>query len=205
MVLRQVGKGCHFIVKAPHSVQGDGMGGHLHNGISTACLHHGGQQSLKLKALRGGALRGDALISNPVVHGADESHLGTLYLLDDVFQKQGGGGLAVGAGDADKFQLLPRLRVVVCPNLGQGQPVGHHLHPGNPLWKRLGGHHAGRPLFHGHGDKPVAVGGKAGDRHEKAALFHLPGVVGHIGNLHIHIRRGLHHLHVFQKFSELHR
>ena len=174
MVFRQVGKGRHLKMDAAHPVQGQRMGGNLHHHMGTAGIAHSGKQRLQLKAFGGGALCGDHFIAHQIFHGADETHFGAQRLFQNMLQQQGHRCLAVGAGYPNHGHGFGRMAVEVCADHSKGIAVIFHQNIGNIGFRLFCTHHNGCALFHGHGNKPVAVGRKAGDGDEQASRCYLP-------------------------------
>ena len=201
MVLGQVGEGSHVEVDAADAVQHQGVGGDLHDHMGAACVTHTGEQGLQLEALGGGALGGDDLVADHVLHGADEADLGAAGLLQDLLQQQGGGGLAVGAGDAHHGHCLSGMTVEVGADEGQSQTVVLHQNVGHIALRLDGGDDDGCALLHCHGDEAVAIGCKAGDGNEHAALGDLTGIVSNVFNVHVHVHIGCDDMDILQKFS----
>ena len=121
-----------------------------------------------------------------------------------MLQKQRGGGLAVGAGDTDHLHGCGRISEEITADIGQCQPVGLHQHIGDLRFRLSGGNNDSRTFFHGHGNKTVAVCGKAGDGHKHPAGLYLSGVVGHMDNLCFHIRSGFQNSNVCKQFFQFH-
>ena len=194
MIFCEIGKGRHFIVKACHSVQRNGVGRYLHNHILAAGITHLGKERLQIKALRRSTLCGDHLITDHILHGAHQSNLRPQHLFQHVLEQQCGGGFSVGAGYADELHSLSRMAVEICADQSQRQSVRVHLHVRHFLCLRLGGHNRHSAVLQRHRDILVAVGCKARDRHEQAAGGYLAGVIDHRGDLHIHIHIGIKHI-----------
>ena len=81
MVLGQIGEDAHRIVNAVDPIQTKGVGGGLHHCVGTPGVRHFPEEPLDLKGLRRGAVRGDDLLADHVLIGADETHLGPPCLL----------------------------------------------------------------------------------------------------------------------------
>ena len=98
-------------------------------------------------------------------------------VLQHRLDERGGGGLAVGTGDADHLQARGRM----------AKPVGADLRPGHTGVRRhqlgvqthilLHQHGGGACLLCGLGEA-VAVYGSALNAHEQTALLHTTGVAG---------------------------
>ena len=187
MILRQVGKGRHVKMNAADAVQCHRMAGNLHHHMGTPGIPHPGKQRLQLQAFRSGALCGDDLLPDHVGHGADQAHLGPQAAFQHLLEQQGGGGLAVGSRDADHGHGFGRVAVEIAPQQCQGQPVIFHQDVGNVLFRLFRRDHHRCALFHRHGDKAVAVRGKAGNGRKQAAGGHLPGVIVHCVNLRLQV------------------
>ena len=190
MVLSQVGEGRHLIVNTAHPFQRQGMGGHLHNRICAAGIPHACEQSLQFKALGRSALGGDDFVTDAVIHSADQADLRSAHSLQNMLEKQRYRGLAVGSGDADHRHGTGGIAIEIPAQQRQGKAGVFHQNIRHTFSRSVLGNYRRGTLFQGHGDKPVAVGGKAGDGNKQAAGDHLPGVVGHGPNLGIDIHIG---------------
>ena len=205
MILTEIGKNTHGKADAVDPVQHQRVGGYLHDGVGAAGVGHPAQQLLQLEGLRRGALRVEHLAADHVLDGADETHLGAGLLLQNALDEIGGGGLAAGAGNADHSHLPGG---VVKPVAGDDRqrPAGVlHQHIGDAAVRRLLADHAGGALFLHHGDILVAVGGRAGDGDEQAALHSLPGVVADIGDVGVQVGGGLQNRQAVENVVEFHR
>ena len=198
MILRQIGKGRHIKVDAPHPFQRQGVAGYLHHHMGAPGIPHPGKESLQLIALRGGALCWNDFLPDHIGHGADEPHLGPQAAFQHLLQKQCHRGFAVGAGDTHHGHGFCRVAEEVGADQSQCQPVIFHQHIGHIQLRLFGGEHYRRPLLHSHGNKPVAVGGKAGNRRKEASGTYLPGVIGNIRNLLLRVGVGFQHRNILQ-------
>ena len=190
---------------ARHPLQAQGVGGHLHHHMGAARVRHGAEERLEFKGLRGGALRVEHLPADHVLVGADEAHLGTQRLLQHVLEQVGGGGLAVGAGDAHHGHGGGRVAVPVPAHPGQSAPAVVRDHPGALPLRPVLAEDAERALLPGHGDELVPVSLIALHGHKEVSGPCFPGIVADAGNLHIKVRAGLQNLDSLQQFSQLHR
>ena len=202
MVLRQIGKGRHRVVDTADTVQGDGVAGNLHHHILASGSVHLRKQLLQFQTVRGGALGGDGPGADEISHGAHQPHLGPQHGFQHILQQQGDGGFSVGAGDADDLHFVGGAAVEVAGNPGKGLPVGGHQHIGHILPGFLGRHHHPGPLFHCHGNKPVAVGGKTGNCHKQAARLRFPGIVANGSNVLFRIGCTRQNRDIFQQFFQ---
>ena len=198
MVLRQVGKSGNSKVNTAHTLQCQGMAGNLHHHMGAVTLPHPGEQGLQIKAFRGSALGGNHFLPDHVRHGADQPHLGPQRLFQHLLEKQGRRRLAVGAGNADHGHGSGRIAVEIAAQQGQRQPVGCHQNVRNRPFRRFRGDYRHGTFFQRHGNKAVAVGGKAGHRHEQAARLRLPGVIANCGNVPLQICRARQNLNILQ-------
>ena len=187
MILRQIGKGCHIEGNTRHPVQFQRVAGNFHNGIATACIPHPGKQRLQFDAFRGGTLGGDDLITNMIFHCADQTHLCALDLLQHLLQQPSGGGLSVGAGDTHHHHTFRRATIEIGAQQRQCQTVRRHQHIGHIHLRLFSGNHHNGALFHSHRDKPVAIAGKAGHRHEQTAGLHFSGIANDRSHLQLGI------------------
>ena len=166
VILGQIGKGRHRKGNAVHPVQEQGVGGNLHHHMGASGLGHLREQPLELKALRGGALRGDHLIADHVLDRADQTHLRAQSLLQHGFQQVGHRGLAVGAGDAQNGHFLRRVAEPIRSQHSQRDPGIRDADVGDIDLRLPLAEHAGRAPLHGHGDEPVSVSSVADDGHK---------------------------------------
>ena len=204
VVLGQVREDAHGVGNPVHPVQHQGVGGDLHHHMGAARLPHLGQQGLQVPGLRRGPLRGDHGIADHVLVRADEAHLGPQHLLQHRLQEIRGGGLAVGAGDADHGHVLRRVAVEVGPQHRQGPAGVRHLDVGEvPLRRRLA-HHRGGAALRRLANEGVAVRRKAPHGHEQVPGPDGPGVVADAGHLAVQVRCGGQNLDAPQKFSQFH-
>lgn len=101
------------------------LAGHLHGEVGDAGRHRVGKVPLEIQGLRRGEVGLEALRAVVGVDGGDDAALRPALLrqilIQDILQIIGGGGLALGAGDADDRQEPGGMAVVP---VGQG---GHHL------------------------------------------------------------------------------
>ena len=121
MILRQIGEHRRIVNAALHPILIQGMGGNLHHPVGAALGHHQGQHALQIIGIRRGVAGGQDPIPYHILYGADEAHL-IAAGLHNRFKHIGGGGLAVGAGDAHQPQAVG----------GMAEPGGAHLRPGFP-------------------------------------------------------------------------
>ena len=188
MILRQVGEGGDIKVDTAHTLQCQGVAGHLHDHMGAAGIPHPGEEGLQIQAFGGGALRGDDFLADHVRHGADKAHFCAQGLFQHLLEKQGGGGFAVGAGNTDHGHGLCGAAIEIAAQQRQRQPVGLYQYIGNVPVGLFGSDHRCGSLFQSHGNKPIAVGGKAGHRHKQTARLRLPGVVANGGDIRFQIR-----------------
>ena len=194
MVLGQIGEDAHREADPLHPLEGQRVAGDLHDHMGTPGVRHAAKEALELEGFRSGALGGDDLGADHVLVGADEAHLGPQGLLQDVLEEVGGGGLAVGAGDAHQLHGSRRVSEPVDAHMGESRPAVRGAHEGNVPLRRFLAEDAGRALLQGahdgcgacgdgHGDEAVSVGLAAGHGHEEVAGLRLPGVVADAGDL----------------------
>ena len=200
VVLGQVRKDAHSVMDAVHPVQEQGVGGGLHHHMGAAARAHLGQQSLQFKGFRGGALRGEDLLADHVLVGADESHLGPQGLLQDGLEQVGGGGLAVGAGDGHHGHRVRGVAVEIGAHHRQGAAGIRHPNIGNVLPRGFFAQHRRRAGLHGLADEIMAVHSKAVHCHKQIAGPGLTGVIAHMGNVRLQVRRGFQNVQSLQKF-----
>ena len=127
----QVGKDAHVVVDAGHPVHHQALAGNLHHHRVTAGLHKGVEDLLQLIALGSGV--GSVLMVAHVVDavGADHSHLAARSL-QNAADHVGGGGLALGASDADHGHLPGGVAEQVGAHQGHGIAAALHLQDGDP-------------------------------------------------------------------------
>ena len=147
MVLGQVGKDPHIERDARHPAELQRVGGDLHHHMGTPCVRHLSQEFLHLPALRGGAAGGQRPPADEVLIRADQTHPDPGGPLQHLFQKVGGGSLAVGTGDAHDGQALGRMAEPVGRGRRQSRPGVRDGQPGSRL--------TGRSLAHSQGSTPL--------------------------------------------------
>ena len=172
---------------ARHPVELHGLRGHLHDHVGAARLLHLGEALVQLQRLRGG-IPGVAehLVPDEGAHGADHAGLmarGGENGAEDI----GGGGLALGAGDADDGQPVGGVAIEGGGQQGQRDPAVFHLNDGGAprAVHRVLHYYCGGPLSGHGGDEIVAVRPGAGQRHEQALRPGLPGVAAQAGDLRV--------------------
>ena len=189
---------------APYPIQSQCVGGNLHNCVGAAGICHPGKQCLQIGAFRCGTLCGNHLVTDQVLHGADQAHLCPPDCFQNMLQQQRYRSLAVSAGNTDHTQFLCRMVIEIGSNLRHSRAICTDHHIRHILLRLFGRHHHCCPLFHSAVNKPVAVGGKAGNCHKQVAGLHFPGVKSHTGNFHIHICVDFYHIHTLKKLTEFH-
>ena len=122
MILGEVGEKAHVEGDAAHPVEAQGVGRDLHHHVGAAGVGHLAEEGLQFETLGSGAFGVQHLAADHVLNGAHQAHLGPQAILQNVFDQVGGGGFAVGAGDADHGHLPGRVAVPVGAHLGQAQP-----------------------------------------------------------------------------------
>ena len=168
MVPCKVGKGSHPEGDAPYPLQRQRMGGHLHHPIAASGISHLPQQAVDVAGLRGGALRLQLRLVDQVPDGAYQAHPHPQRLSEDVAHQTGGGGFAVGAGDAHHRQLPVRMAVEACADLRQRTAGVLHDGPWQ-LLHRLPAQDAHGPSCLGLGDVAAAILPEAGNGYEHVA------------------------------------
>ena len=204
MVLGQVGEHPHVKGQPRHPVLDQGVGGDLHHYKGTPGIGHGPQQLLQFIALRGGAVGGQLLLPHQVPVGPHQPYWDAEGLLQHLFDKAGGGGLAVGPGDGDEGHLRPRVVKPVGRGQRQGQPGVWGGQPrAGALWRLLAQHRRGPPL-HGLVNKPAAIrlGARQGD--EQRPRLQRPAVIGQGGYLHVPVKILFRQRHARQQLAQLH-
>ena len=175
----KVGEHPDVVLNAGDPVHLEPQAGHLHDAGVAARLHHAAQQPLEVAALGGGVVQ-RMMVSRPAHPvGADQPHFapgGRQHGGNQV----GGGGLALGAGDADHRQLSGRFAVEP-----DGQPGQCFAAVGNLEHRKVGGQTRHRPLTDNtrrarRGSLPgvgVAVGVLAGQTDKQSPRRHGAGIV----------------------------
>jgi len=204
VILGQVGEDAHVVVHAVDPVQIQRVGGGLHHHMGAAPVRHFPEQLLDLEGLRGGALRGDDLLADHILVGADKAHLGPFGLLQNGLQQIGGGGLAAGAGNGDHGHFLRRMAEPVGADHRQGPAGIRRLDISAVRRRKLLAQHRRRALFQGCSNILVAVGGKAGHGHEQVAGLGGPGVIADAGDFRFQVRRAGLNRDAGQQFSQFH-
>ena len=180
------------------------MGGNLHDHGVHAFVDHRTQVALQIDGVGRGVVGGDALLADHVAGGTDQAHLHARRLQDGL-DHVGGGGLALGAGHADKAHLVRRMAVERRRHAGHRSTDAGHLH--------LGDVHVHKVIHHQRhaavGDRlwRVVVGVKArtGDAEEQAVLNLLTAVGAQRFDLGDHITPGFHQVrNLFKQGAELH-
>ena len=176
MVLGEVRKAAGGKAHPFQPVQGDGVGGNLHHHVVGPLVRHHPQGFVQVDGVRRGQAGFDQLFPDAAADGADQAAFKAEGLQDPLDQVAGG-GLALGAGQADDFHLPVGVAVKLSGGQGHGDPavLNDQLGDGNPLHRML--HHQGAgPFFDGLPGKAVAVKGGAGNAEKQAVLYRLPAV-----------------------------
>ena len=105
------------------------MGGDLHHCVGAARVRHLAQQALDLQRIRRGAPGREHLLLHQVLHRADETGLYS-RTAQDVAQEIGGGGFAVGAGNAQDRQPGGGVFIPGAGNFAQGSSHIRHRRAG---------------------------------------------------------------------------
>ena len=103
-----------------NAVLANGVGADLHEAVLAARFHHTGKQSVQFQRIRSGVSGSHLLVTDAVHDGGQKTRLAT-EAHEKTVQQRHRGGLAVGAGDADEFQLAARVVEV-----GVGNPSQCH-------------------------------------------------------------------------------
>ena len=201
VVRRKVGEHTHIVVDARHTVHHQTLTGHFHQSRVAAGIQKFAESFLQLVAL--GGCVGCILVLAHVVDavGADHAHL-TACGFQHALDHMGGGGLALGAGDADHGHLPGGITEKVAAHQRHGVAAALHLHHG----------HAGNrckvdivlddqradPLGSAVGGKLMAVALGAHDAHKGKARGRLAAVVDDIRNFRIRAALYQSKRHTFQ-------
>ena len=105
VVLAQVGETRDVVTDPVDPVQREGVARDLHRAGVDVLLAHHGQQRLQVGGLRRGAHAGHPPVGDPGLDGADEAG-GAAGRAQGRLEQVAGGGLAVGAGDAEHHQVV---------------------------------------------------------------------------------------------------
>ena len=189
VVGREVGEDADVVVDAGHTVHHQALAGHLHQGHIAARIEELAEGLLQLVAFGGGV--GGLLMAAHEIDavGTDHAHLfarGFQHALDHV----GGGGLALGAGNADHGHLLGRVTEEVAAHQGHGIAAALHLDDGGlrhggQVDVMLDDQHADA-LGGAVGGELVAVPLGAHDADEGKARCGLAAVIDDIGHFGLH-------------------
>ena len=193
VVRRKVGEDADVVVDARHAVHHQALTGHFHQRHITACIHELAEGLLQLVAF-GGGVCGLLMAAHEIdAVGADHAHLfagGFQHALDHV----GGGGLALGAGDADHGHLPGRVAEEIAAHQRHGIAAVLHLHNGHVRHGRQVDVMLDDQYAHAFGGavgrEVVAVTLGAHDADEGHALGCLAAVVDDIG--HFGLQTALH-------------
>ena len=188
MILTQIGEQANVKADARHPLEAECMGGDFHDHVGASRIRHSPEETVELKGFRCGALGVERLISDHVLVGADEAHLGLQALFQHVFKQVGGGGFSIGAGDAHHGHRGSGISEPVPAQLCQGFAAVRDQHKGNVPLRLFLTEHAPSAFFQSHGDEPVAVGFIAGHGHKEVPRLHQSGVVANAGDVHIKVR-----------------
>ena len=128
MIRFQIGEYPQIKHKPLGAVEHQPLGGHLHNHRIHARLHHLGKVLLQSIRFRRGIARVDVFPADDHLDGAHQAHLVT-RIFQNGFHHVGGGGLPLGAGDADDPQFFRRISEICRGDKCHGIPsVGHLDH-----------------------------------------------------------------------------
>ena len=207
MIRRKVGEHAHIVVHARHTVHHQTLTGHFHQCGVAAGIQKLPEGLLQLVAFRGGV--GGVLVASHIVDavGADHAYLAACGL-QHAFDHVGGGGLALGTGDADHGHLTGRVTEEVGAHQCHGIAAALHLDHGHPG-------HGGKvdvvlddqradPLGGAVGGKRVAVPLGAHDAHEQKPRGSLAAVVDDIRDLSIQTALHKGKGHAFHQLFQLH-
>ena len=175
VVLGEVGEGCEGETAGPDARLVDGVAGDLHHGGATPCVHHRGKVGLERAGIGRGTV-GGRVVTRPLLgHGGEESGQ-EAALGEHVAQEPGGGGLAVGAGDAAEQEAFAGAAKVIGAGLGEGDAWVVHVQ----VTIRAGAHHGGGALGAGLGDVTRAIVVGAGDGDKKGAGDNPARITRHV-------------------------
>ena len=185
VVLPDVEKAGGGKFRAQGAVVFERLAGHLHGQVLQAGPEGVGEVALELQGLGGGEVGLKALHPVVGVDGGDDPALPPPLLggvlVQDILEVVGGGGLTLGAGDADDLQLP---RGVVVEEVGQGGDGPAHVGDQDAGQVHLGigglAHVGGGPQVPGALEKFRPEVGPLAEK--EGAGHHVPGVVGHQGD-----------------------
>ena len=172
--------------------------------MGAARVPHSGKELLELNGFGGGPLRGQDLLPNHILVGANQ----TCFLspgLQNGLEKIRAGGLPVGPGDAHHGHGFRRMAVEVASCHRQGPAGVRHLDVGDSLpFRRNLAQHRRRAGGHGLGDELVSVRRIAAEGRKQVPGPHPAGVVLNLGDLRLQIRGGGEDFQALQQFFQLH-
>ena len=185
MVVGQVAENATGKSEPRYAVLHYAVAAHLHEGVLASCLHHSGQQGVQLKGIGRGMRGGHLVVVNLVDNCGEEPRVAS-HSAEQAMQEGDGGGLSVGAGDADKLEAARGMTVPV---------VGHHaqrvvavLHKDKSdalilLFRHALADHGSSALLHS--GRYIIVPVHAGPHlcHEATALPHLARVEADVRHL----------------------
>ena len=179
VVLSEIGEDGGLEGEAVGALLVEGVGGDFHGAAAAAVGAHFGEELLDFQAFRGGVGGGDLGAAEVVEDGAEEAGA-ELAGVHQVVDDEGGGGFAIGAGDASDFELASGVVVEGGGGLGEGDAGVADVDPGDFGIGRGGlfREDDGGTGFDGGGDEAIAVGVGAAQGEEGGAGGDGTGVVG---------------------------
>ena len=161
VVLREIGEDPAREADPGRTPELQGVGGHLHRAGAVARVEHSPKRRLEVDRLGRRALH---LLLHSPDHAFDRSEQAAApaACLEQVADQEGGGGLAVRAGDADHFELRGRIPVEARRNGSHGRAdvVDDQLRHSQP--EPALAYERDRSALDRIGGEIVAVGPKAG-------------------------------------------
>ena len=164
VVLREVGEGAEGEAAGADARLVNGVAGDLHDSGAATGGDHRGEIGLQGAGVRRGAV-GGGVVARPLFGDGGEKAGEEAALGEHVAQEPGGGGFAVGAGDAAEEEAFGGAAEVLSAGLGEsGARVVH-----TDVTTFTGAHDGGGAFGAGFGDVPCAVVVGAGDGYKKGA------------------------------------
>ena len=154
------------------------VGTHLDRGGAAAVFPHLGEQLLKIEGLGRGVTCGTATVAGVVRHRAEKSAAQPAGRKEGL-QQHGGGGFAVGSGDADDLQMAGGMTVKVGGHATEGAPAAFHADIGDgQIGETFLHHHGNRAALERIGDKGVTIALVSFPRAKDRAGRDAAGIVG---------------------------
>jgi hypothetical protein len=178
VVLGEVGEDGGVEFDGIDAVLDQGVAGDFHGAGFGSGGEHAGEEFLGFEGVWGGAGGGEFFASEGVMDGADEA-AGFVQFIEEVFDEVGGGGFAVGAGDADNFEMTGGVLVKAGSGGGEeGAGIIHDEAGDLECGEGVFGHDGTGSAGDGIRNKRGAVLSGAGEGEEEGAGSNAAGVQG---------------------------